>query len=60
MGRLDELDFSARMPTDEYEERLENAQDRFLALRLKLGGQLDDGKIGPGLLVVIEGSDAGG
>jgi len=60
MGRLDDLDLSARLPTDEYEKRLSNAQERFLALRLKLGGQLDDGKIGPGLLIVIEGSDAGG
>jgi polyphosphate kinase 2 (PPK2 family) len=60
MGRLDDLDLSARMPTDEYEKRLANAQERFLALRLKLGGQLDEGKIGPGLLIVIEGSDAGG
>jgi polyphosphate kinase 2 (PPK2 family) len=60
MGRLDELDLSARMPTDEYEKRLAIAQERFLALRLRLGGQLDNGNIGPGLLIVIEGSDAGG
>lgn len=60
MGRLDDLDLSARMSTDEYEKRLAAAQERFLALRLNLGGQLSDGRIGPGLLIVIEGSDAGG
>ena len=41
-------------------ERLAAAQRRFLELRLELGGQTTDGKLGPGLLVVMEGSDAGG
>ena len=44
----------------EYNERLAAAQQRFLELRLQLGGQTTNGKIGPGLLVVMEGSDAGG
>ncbi len=60
MGRLDEIDMSGRLDNKEYEARLEAAQDRFLELRLKLGGQTTDGKLGPGLLVVMEGSDAGG
>ena len=60
MGRLDEIDLSAKLPTDEYEKRLAAAQERFLELRLRLGGQIGDGEIGPGLLVVMEGSDAGG
>ncbi len=60
MGRLDDLDLSARLDREEYETRLAAAQKEFLALRLHLGGQTNDGKIGPGLLVVVEGSDAGG
>lgn len=59
MGRLADLDLTARLPTAEYEARLAAAQEKFLELRLGLGGQLD-GKVGPGLLIVIEGSDAGG
>lgn len=51
---------SARLDREEYEERLAAAQKEFLRLRLHLGGQINDGKIGPGLLVVVEGSDAGG
>ncbi|MGB0111790.1 MAG: UDP-galactose-lipid carrier transferase [Ilumatobacteraceae bacterium] len=60
MGRLDDIDLSARLSSDEYEKRLAKAQERFLELRLLLGGQIGDGEIGPGLLVVMEGSDAGG
>ncbi len=59
MGRLDELDYNARLSSSEYERRLASAQERFLQLRLSLGGQLEGG-VGPGLLVVVEGSDAGG
>ena len=51
---------SAKLGREEYEQRLAAAQKEFLRLRLHLGGQTNDGKIGPGLLVVIEGSDAGG
>jgi polyphosphate kinase 2 (PPK2 family) len=60
MGRLDDIDLSARLSSREYEERLVAAQERFLKLRLTLGGQTGEGAIGPGLLVVMEGSDAGG
>ncbi len=60
MGRLDDLDMTLRLSSEEYEERLEAAQTRFLELRLHLGGQTNGGKVGPGLLVVMEGSDAGG
>lgn len=60
MGRLDEIDLSLKLPKAEYEERLVAAQKRLLALRLHLGGQTNDGELGPGLLVVVEGSDAGG
>ena len=60
MGRLDDIDLSARLSSREYEERLAAAQEKFLKLRLKLGGQIGNGEVGPGLLVVMEGSDAGG
>ena len=60
MGRLDEIDLTLRLDRDEYEERLAAAQERFVELRLGLGGHTGDGQIGPGLLVVVEGVDAGG
>jgi polyphosphate kinase 2 (PPK2 family) len=59
MGRLDDLDLTARLSPAEYDRRLAAAQERFLELRLTLGGQLG-GEVGPGLLLVVEGSDAGG
>ena len=59
MRRLEALDLTLRLGKSEYEERLVAAQRRTLELRLLLGGQLG-GDIGPGLLVVFEGSDAGG
>lgn len=60
MGRLDSLDFTLRIGRKEYEERLAVAQRRLLQLRLHIGGQMGSGEIGPGLLFVFEGSDAGG
>jgi polyphosphate kinase 2 (PPK2 family) len=60
MGRIEDIDLTARLPRKEYEHRLALAQHRFLELRLQLGGQTTGGKVGPGLLVVVEGSDAGG
>lgn len=60
MGRLDDLDLGARIGAKEYVGRLQAAQRRLLQLRLHLGGQLGDTGIGPGLLVIFEGRDAGG
>ena len=60
MGRLDDLDLSASLRKGEYETRLADAQRRLLALRLDLGGHLENPDIGPGVLVVFEGSDAAG
>lgn len=60
MGRLDKLDLNAQLDREEYDERLYKAQRRLLKLRLQLGGHLGDSKLGPGVLVVMEGSDAGG
>jgi polyphosphate kinase 2 (PPK2 family) len=41
-------------------ERLEKAQERLLRLRLLLGGQIGEQRIGPPLCVVFEGWDASG
>lgn len=60
MTRLDTVDLSASLHKDEYEERLAAGQRRFEELRLHLGGQTNGGNVGPGLLIVMEGSDAGG
>jgi polyphosphate kinase 2 (PPK2 family) len=59
VGRLGELDLTQRLGRKQYEERIAVAQRRLLQLRLSLGGQLG-GRIGPGLLVILEGRDAGG
>jgi polyphosphate kinase 2 (PPK2 family) len=60
MGRLDSLDLSLRLEKKEYEQRLQAAQTRLLALRLTCGGLIGDGELGPPLLVLLEGADAGG
>lgn len=60
MGRLDKLDLTAALDRAEYEDRLAAAQKKLLALRLDLGGHLENPEIGPGVLVVLEGSDAAG
>src|SRR5687767_12555842 len=60
MGRLDALDLSQRLDRREYEQRLRQAQRRWLQLRLHVGGQMGTGELGPGLLLVFEGPDAAG
>jgi polyphosphate kinase 2 (PPK2 family) len=60
MGRLDELDLSQQISRVEYDKRLHHAQRRLLHLRLHLGGQMGSGELGPALLVIFEGPDAGG
>jgi polyphosphate kinase 2 (PPK2 family) len=60
MGRIPDLDLTQRLGQHEYEERLRVAQRRLLHLRLHLGGQMGSGEIGPALLIVLEGPDAGG
>jgi polyphosphate kinase 2 (PPK2 family) len=60
MRLFDKVDLTARMSDEEYEVRLKAAQRRLLELRLHIGGHLDTPEVGPGLLVVFEGSDAGG
>jgi AMP-polyphosphate phosphotransferase len=60
MGRLDELDLSLKLSREEQAERLAAAQDRLLALRLKLGGLTGDQGLGPPICVLFEGWDASG
>jgi polyphosphate kinase 2 (PPK2 family) len=60
MARLSKVDLSAKLSKKKGEARLEAAQLRLLRLRLLLGGQLADQRIGPPLCVVFEGWDASG
>ena len=60
MARLSKVDLSKKMSKSKGEARLEAAQLRLLRLRLLLGGQLADHRIGPPLCVVFEGWDASG
>jgi polyphosphate kinase 2 (PPK2 family) len=60
VGRLDEVDLTLRLTRKEEAEQLAKQQERLLRLRLALGGQLGDSKIGPPLCVVFEGWDASG
>jgi polyphosphate kinase 2 (PPK2 family) len=60
MPRLSDVDLSAKLPKKEAEQRLEAASEHLLHLRLLLGGQLGDHRLGPPLCVVFEGWDASG
>jgi AMP-polyphosphate phosphotransferase len=60
MGRLDELDLSLALDRREEERGLNAAWDRLLALRLTLGGQIGEGRLGPPVCVIFEGWDASG
>jgi AMP-polyphosphate phosphotransferase len=60
MARLSKVDLSAKLSKKKGEARLEAAQLRLLRLRLLLGGQLADHRIGPPLCAVFEGWDASG
>ena len=60
MSRLSEVDLSEKLPKKEAEHRLEAAAERLLHLRLLLGGQLGEHRLGPPLCVVFEGWDASG
>jgi polyphosphate kinase 2 (PPK2 family) len=60
MHLFDRVDLSARLTDEEYNARIYAAQRKLLELRLHIGGHLDTPQIGPGVLVVFEGSDAGG
>ena len=60
MHLFDKVDLSGRLSDEEYNTRIGAAQRRLLELRLQIGGHLENPQIGPGVLVVFEGSDAGG
>jgi polyphosphate kinase 2 (PPK2 family) len=60
MGRLDDVDLSARLSKKEEAAALKELQHRLLRLRLVLGGQIGDQDIGRPLCVVFEGWDASG
>lgn len=60
MGRLDEVDLSLRISTDEEQRELQRLGRRFAQLRLTAGGLLGSGQLGPPLCVVMEGWDAAG
>ena len=60
MGRLDDVDLTLRLTRAQEATALREQQKRLLALRLRLGGQIGDGTLGPPLCVVFEGWDASG
>jgi AMP-polyphosphate phosphotransferase len=60
MGRLGDLDLSLKLSKGEEAERLTVAQERLLALRLRLAGLEGDGRLGPPITVLFEGWDASG
>jgi polyphosphate kinase 2 (PPK2 family) len=59
-SRLAKVDLSATLSKKKADERLDAALLRLLHLRLVLGGQVGDHRIGPPLCVVFEGWDASG
>jgi polyphosphate kinase 2 (PPK2 family) len=60
MSRLGSADPPVELSKKKAEARLAQAQQRLLRLRLLLGGQIGEKKIGPPLCVVFEGWDASG
>jgi len=60
VSRLSEVDLSARLTKKEAKRRLKQAGVRLLHLRLLLGGQIAEHRLGPPLCVLFEGWDASG
>jgi polyphosphate kinase 2 (PPK2 family) len=60
MGRLDELDLTLSLTRKEEASELALAWERLAALRLTLGGQIGEGRLGPPVCVLFEGWDASG
>ena len=60
MSRLGSAAAPVELSTKQAKQRLEAAQQRLLRLRLLLGGQIGEQKIGPALCAVFEGWDASG
>jgi AMP-polyphosphate phosphotransferase len=59
-SRLDKVDLSLRLTSDEESEQINAAQHRLLHLRLLNGGLVGDGRLGPPVCIVMEGWDASG
>jgi polyphosphate kinase 2 (PPK2 family) len=60
MSRLADVDLTLRLSKGEEKAQLAAAQERLVALRLLLGGQIGPQTIGPPLCVLFEGWDASG
>jgi polyphosphate kinase 2 (PPK2 family) len=60
VGRLDELDLSLSLTRKEEARALDLAWERLAQLRLTLGGQIGERRLGPPVCVVFEGWDASG
>jgi polyphosphate kinase 2 (PPK2 family) len=60
VGRLEHVDLSVGLGTEEYEERLAAGQQRLAALRLQLAGLIGDKELGPPVCMLFEGWDGSG
>jgi AMP-polyphosphate phosphotransferase len=60
VGRLNELDLSRKLTRKEEQRGLERGWERLARLRLTLGGQIGDKRLGPPVCVLFEGWDASG
>jgi polyphosphate kinase 2 (PPK2 family) len=60
VGRLDEVDLSLSLSKKEEKQQLDEHGTRLQQLRLTMGGLIGEGKVGPPVLVVLEGWDASG
>jgi AMP-polyphosphate phosphotransferase len=60
MGRLDDVDLSLDLGKEAEERRLKEEGRRLAQLRLTLGGLIGERRLGPPLVVALEGWDASG
>ncbi|HEU4463374.1 MAG TPA: UDP-galactose-lipid carrier transferase [Solirubrobacterales bacterium] len=60
MGRLDEVDLTLRLSSEEEGAGLKREGERLAQLRLTLGGLIGEHQLGPPLVLVYEGWDASG
>jgi polyphosphate kinase 2 (PPK2 family) len=60
MSRLDEVDLTQSLSSEEEKRGLKQEGQRLAQLRLTLGGLIGDCQVGPPLIIVFEGWDASG
>jgi AMP-polyphosphate phosphotransferase len=60
MDSLEQVDLKAKLSSREGLQRLQERQERLLALRLQLAGLIGEKELGPPLCVLFEGWDAAG